>query len=124
MAPLTSLSAHHVAKCGFMSETMILSAENVGAKYGINHPMKRQSWRLLVSPSMALSVGLCAKYGSKHETERQVWLQVRDFAPSMAPSVRLSAKYDTSCGHMVYLVVYPLWRQDRDQAPSMVPAVV
>jgi hypothetical protein len=76
MAPLTSVSAHHVAKCGSMRETMILSAENVGAKYGINHPMKHQSWRLLVSPSMPPSVRLSAKYGSKCETERQVWLQV------------------------------------------------
>jgi hypothetical protein len=124
MAPLTRLSAHHGAKYGSMCETMILIPENVGAKYGISHPMKHQSWRLIISPSMAPSARLCAKYRSKCETERQVWLQVRDFAPSMDPSVRLSAEYDTSCGDMVYLVVYPLWIQDRYQEPIMVTTVV
>jgi hypothetical protein len=76
MAPLTRLSAHHGAKCGSMCETMRLSPDNVGAKYGINHPMKHQSWRLLVSPSIAPGVRLCAKHGFKCETERRVWRQM------------------------------------------------
>jgi hypothetical protein len=64
MAPITRLSAHHGDQCGAMCVTMRSSADNDDAKYGINHSMNLQSWRLRVAPSMAPGVRPSAEYGA------------------------------------------------------------